>query len=268
MATFSGVPDTLFIPLTARIYISKHFPDYVYDGKALELEEKIPASCFVKNNQCQHFANVSCFYNMDRIVKAFIEEHGACNIVNLGCGFETNYWRIHDERATFYELDLEEVIDKRKMVLGESERDILLPYSMFDRTWTKHIDQTKPSLLTARGVFEYFKNEDIVRLLKDIASILPNVEVVLDCPSSKALSYVNRYVKKTGNESARIYFFVDDEENFAKQTNARLLSSQTFYRQTRSVLHKGLNLYTKIAMRVVDRKRLGLVIHLRLLGHA
>ena len=35
----SGVEDTLYIPLAARIYASKRFPDFFYDGKALELEE-------------------------------------------------------------------------------------------------------------------------------------------------------------------------------------------------------------------------------------
>ncbi|MFC2469734.1 MAG: class I SAM-dependent methyltransferase, partial [Negativicutes bacterium] len=32
-----GVADTLFIPLTARIYVSKRFPEYFYDKAALSL---------------------------------------------------------------------------------------------------------------------------------------------------------------------------------------------------------------------------------------
>ena len=266
MASFHGVPDTLFIPLTARIYISKHFPDYFYDSKALEIEKKIPPSSFVKNNQYQHFANVSCFYNMDRIVKAFIDKNKDCNIVNLGCGLETNYWRIHDERATFYELDLPEAIENRKKVLGEWDKDILLPYSMFDLTWVKKIGKRKPTLITARGVFEYFKNEEIIELLHGLGKTFPNAEVVFDCPYSKALNYVNKYVKKTGNEEARIHFFVDDENAFAREAKAELISCQTFYTETRKKVRRGLSLYTRIAMRVVDRKRMGLVIHLKLIG--
>lgn len=30
---FDGVEDTLFIPLMARNYVSKHFPEYFYDEK-------------------------------------------------------------------------------------------------------------------------------------------------------------------------------------------------------------------------------------------
>ena len=42
MSKFQGVADTLYIPLTARIYVSEHFPDYFYDEKALELKNEKP----------------------------------------------------------------------------------------------------------------------------------------------------------------------------------------------------------------------------------
>lgn len=40
MGKLKGVADTLYIPLTARINISKRFPDFFYDEKALELEKE------------------------------------------------------------------------------------------------------------------------------------------------------------------------------------------------------------------------------------
>ncbi len=41
--TLAGVPDTTYIPLVARIYVSKRFPDYFRDDQALALESQIPA---------------------------------------------------------------------------------------------------------------------------------------------------------------------------------------------------------------------------------
>ena len=38
----SGVEDTLYIPLAARIYASEKFPKFFYDEKALSLNEYIP----------------------------------------------------------------------------------------------------------------------------------------------------------------------------------------------------------------------------------
>lgn len=41
MGNYEGVEDTLFIPLTARVNISKMFPEYFHDKKALELENLV-----------------------------------------------------------------------------------------------------------------------------------------------------------------------------------------------------------------------------------
>lgn len=265
MSNFKGVPDTLFIPLTARIYISKRFPYYFYDEKCLEIEKLIPNELLVKkSNQYQNFANVSCFFNMDRIVKGFIGKNEECNIINLGCGLETNYYRINDKRATFYELDLPEVIENRRKVLPELEKDIYLPYSMFDLKWCQCIDRNKPTLITARGVFEYFEVDEIVNLLINISKEIPHAEIVFDTPNSKAIGYTNRYVKKTGNKDALIKFYIDDDIEFSNRINAELISSETFFTETRKIIKKGLNLYTKIAMRMVDSKRMGKIIHLKL----
>ena len=38
MKKFEGVANTLFVPLVARIAVSKEFPEYFKDEKALELE--------------------------------------------------------------------------------------------------------------------------------------------------------------------------------------------------------------------------------------
>lgn len=40
MNKFDGVANTLFVPLVARINISKKFPEYFMDEKALELEKR------------------------------------------------------------------------------------------------------------------------------------------------------------------------------------------------------------------------------------
>ena len=41
MSDYEGVEYTLFIPLTARANISKTFPEYFHDKKALEMENLV-----------------------------------------------------------------------------------------------------------------------------------------------------------------------------------------------------------------------------------
>ena len=55
----SGVEDTLYIPLVARIYVSEKFPKFFYDGKALFLKQYIPKNLIEKNaNEYFHMASV------------------------------------------------------------------------------------------------------------------------------------------------------------------------------------------------------------------
>ena len=65
-----------------------------------------------KSSEYFQMAGACCFYNTDQMIKAFIDRHEKCNIVNVGCGLETAYFRINpaSEKAVFYEMDLPEVI--------------------------------------------------------------------------------------------------------------------------------------------------------------
>ena len=102
MDNYEGVEDTLFIPLTARIIISKRFPEYFYDKKALEMEYLIKNSSIEKkSSEYTLMASVSRNYNLDEITQTFIDKHEKCNIVNLGVGLETSYFRLNRKDSFF-----------------------------------------------------------------------------------------------------------------------------------------------------------------------
>lgn len=113
MSKFEGVADTLYIPLTALIYVSEYFPEYFRDDKAVSLKSEMPYEDIAsKSGEYFQMAGACRFYNTDQMIKAFVEQHEKCNIVNVGCGLETSYFRIKPapEKAAFYEMDLQEVI--------------------------------------------------------------------------------------------------------------------------------------------------------------
>ena len=73
---FEGVADTLYIPLTARIYVSKRFPEYFFDPKSLELEPAIPGDSIRKgSNEYTMIASVARCYSLDQMVRAYIAAH-------------------------------------------------------------------------------------------------------------------------------------------------------------------------------------------------
>jgi O-methyltransferase involved in polyketide biosynthesis len=268
MEKLQGVADTLFIPLAARVFSSKKFPEYFYDEKSLSLEKYIPGDGIQKKSSEYSFmASVARYYNMDSMVKSFIAKHQKCNVIYLGAGLETAYYRLNNQNTQdvlFYELDLPEVIDTRRLILGEHENEILLGGDMFDASWMKRIDTSLPSLLIASGVFQYFTEDRILSFIKTIGANFNEAELLFDAANETGLTYANNYVKKTGNTSALMYFYVNDGAEFARKSGTALLEERVFFTGARRILAKKLGLYTRIAMRVVDKKKRAVIVRLRI----
>lgn len=267
MSKFEGVADTLYIPLTARIYVSEHFPEYFRDDKAVSLKSEMPYEDIAsKSSEYFQMAGACRFYNTDQMVKAFIEQHEKCNIVNVGCGLETSYFRIKPapEKAVFYEMDLPEVIEARRRVLGESKNEILIPGDMFDFAWAEDIDKNLPTLVTVIGVFQYFAEEKVIGFLKRLKEVFPGVEVIFDAMTGKAIKYANDYIKKTGNNDAELHFSADNGKSVAEKCGMKLVEEQPFFGAARKQLKRKLKRYTRIAMKVVDEGgRRGFLTHLQ-----
>ena len=264
MSKLIGVSDTLYIPLTARIYISKRYPEYFYDEVALSLQDQIPSNSISKgSNQYSMLASVARYYNFDKVIKDFIERKKKCNIVNLGCGLETACSRINDDRAYFYEIDLFEVIENRKRVLKTSSNEKLISADIFKNDWMKQVDKSVPTLFVVSGVFQYFHEEDVLGLIEKIKNNFDDCEMIFDAMSKSGLIYANRYVKKTGNDSALMYFYVDNSNDFAKLSNTTLIQELKFFKDARRILKGKLNLFSIIATWMVDKGQ-GRILHLKI----
>lgn len=260
-----GVSDTLFIPLEARIFVSEKFPEYFYDEKALWLKKYIPNdSIRRKSSEYSFMASVARYYNMDSMAKEFILKHHQCNIVYLGAGLETAYYRLNANNVMFYEVDLPEVIAARRSILGETSNDILIGEDMFNLEWTDQIEKTKPTLIFVSGVFQYFKEEKVVDFINNLKGIFNKSELVFDATNEVGIKYANKYVQKTGNTNALMYFYVNDSAELAKKTATTLLDERVFFSDARRILSKKLGLYTRIAMKVVDDKKRAILLHLRI----
>jgi O-methyltransferase involved in polyketide biosynthesis len=211
-------------------------------------------------------ASVARYYNMDIMVKNFISKQGQCNIIYLGAGLETAYYRLNNKTVTFYEIDLPDVIKARQSILGKNVNEILIEGDLFNLNWATNINKSVPTLLIVSGVFQYFTEKRVIKFITDIRNVFDNAELIFDATNETGIKYTNKYVRKTGNTNAMMYFYINDSAEFAQKTGTILIEERPFFTDARKRLSKKLSLYTRIAMRVVDNKKRAILLHLKIIN--
>lgn len=260
----SGVEDTLFIPLAARIDASRKFPEFFYDEKALELSQnEAVAKVLGKSSEYSTMASVSRNYNVDKFAKEYIAARGKSAIICLGCGLETMNYRLKDVDAIFYTIDFPDVIVSREKVYGKAGNEVMIGSDIMDLNWISQVDTSLPILMIVSGVFQYFKPNDVFKLFSALKKALPGAEMIFDATDEVGIKYAQKYVKKTGNTSAMMYFYINDANEFAEKAGVELIKVSHFYDDARRMLKKKLGLYSRIAMKIADEKGRTKILHIR-----
>ncbi len=265
MSEYEGVEDTLFIPLTARVNVSKSFPEYFFDQKALEMENLIRNKQIdKKSSEYSMIANVARSYNLDQMAQNFIDKHDNCNVVNLGVGLETSYHRLDRKNSMFIEIDLPEVIELREKYIDVGENEKFVKGDLFNLDWCNELDSTLPTLMIASGVFQYFHENDVLKFISDVKNIFENAELIFDATNKFGIKYTNFYVKRTGNTSARMYFYIENPNKFSNKANCKLIECRGFFKDAIKILNKKVGLYTKISMKVAENRKNAMILHLKI----
>lgn len=260
------IANTLFIPFAARVFAADYFPEYFNDPVALQLKNKIPPKFLKISSQYEMIASAARYYISDKIIREFIDKNGKCNIINLGAGLETVAFRIHNPNAVFYQVDLPEVIQLREEILPQNNHEIFIADSILTTKWYDKIDKNKPTLFVANGVLMYFHENEIFNLIGNLKQYFPKSQLVFDATTRFGIQCANFYVSRFGCEMAKMYFYIQNLDEFIQKSQTQLLSSQTFFTDARKMLGHKMNLITKFNMWFVDTFHLSNIIHLSLNG--
>ena len=88
--------------------------------------------------------------------------------------------------------------------------------------------------------------------------------MIFDATSKSGLIFTNWFIKRTGNKTALMYFYVDDSNDFAKKCGVTLLEERTFFAEALKILRTKLSFFTKISMKIAERKKQVKILHLKL----
>lgn len=267
MPKFSAIESTLFIPLLGRIYASEHFPNILHDEKALSLKDALSKDAMNNGFQNQYtlLASASRSANMDRYIQHFLRRKPGGVITELGCGLETTYYRNDNGYTRWYAIELPEVMAYRKTLLPKPERQEYFVGDAFSDDWIRRIridEPDAPMLVTAGGLFHYFKEEEVLDLLR-ILQGFGNVEVVFDGVNKIGIDMMRKkYMKQMGHADARMSFYVNSAAELARKLgdDACIITEEPYYRH---IDKTGLKLSTKLSMSASDRLRMVKMVHVR-----
>ncbi|EPH07247.1 hypothetical protein HMPREF1531_00304 [Propionibacterium sp. oral taxon 192 str. F0372] len=265
MTDLNPVESTLFVPLQGRVYATRRFPHILEDEKAVRIADELDPFLMDMSRQSQYTLMASAIrsVNIDRCVRRFLAEHPAGSIVNLGCGLDTTSNRTDNGMATFFEIDLPEIIEMRGKYLPAGEREVYLARSMFDPAWIDEVRNhaSDPFLVVASGLFHYFHEPKVVELMNRLGE-LGGCELIFDAVSSAGLRRMHAYMKRLGHEDASMFFHVDDAYELVTRldVSASVIEERDFFDVPGS--RKGLRAATRLSMWVSDRFHMVKMIHL------
>lgn len=184
----SGIPQTSLLILYGRAKVSKEHGSLFNDTKALELVERLDYDFSTEKAITDYllFASAARAMQFDNKVKEYITEHPYASVVNLGAGFETEFYRIDNGKIHWYDLDLPELIEVRKQLLPETDRSTCIAKSFLDPEWCTDIDTQNGVLIIACGLLRYFDEAKVRQLFLLLADHFPGCEVVFDIESKSS----------------------------------------------------------------------------------
>lgn len=179
----SGVSETLLISLYCRAVESQRADALVKDEQAVNLMSRIDYDFSqVKYSSSDQLFTIMRVREFDRHTQAFLATHPDSIVVSIGCGLDTRFDRVDNGTAEWYDLDLPQVIALRRQLLDEAPRRHFLGLSALDFAWMDIVGSNakRPCLFLAEGLFPYFGEAEVRRLVLALQERFPGAELVFD----------------------------------------------------------------------------------------
>lgn len=212
------VQETLVIPLYGRKVCTELFPNLYRDDTALRLMEQIDYDFSLLEKKSKSpmyrfgFLEVAMRQNdLAEEIKEYLRDHPKAAVVNLGCGLDDTGRKCDNGECRIYNLDFENVVKVRNELLPAGEREENVACDLNDTEWFDKIDGTNGAVFFASGVFYYFLQEEVQKLVCKMAEAFPGGKLVFDAANKKA----GKLLLKTWLKVAKIkdvgaYFAVTD----------------------------------------------------------
>jgi O-methyltransferase involved in polyketide biosynthesis len=260
-----GVPQTLLMPLLGRAKFSKeaYFP--IKDPMAIQLVKALNYN-FEELEKRIGYTAISFIvraHHFDQAIKKYLQAHPNGTIVNLGAGLETAFFRVDNQKLTWIDLDLPEVIHLREKLIPRSNQVHSIAKSILDYSWMEDVKKFgNEFFFFAGGLLFYFNEEEVKALLKEMARRFPKSEFLFDTISSKDLRHGNILLAKSNMADAPLRWPLDDAAGLEQWSSQIKIINQTRYFRGLEI-KKALPLFWRVKMFLGDFMSKPHLIHLK-----
>lgn len=190
---FSGVEETALLTLYSRAMESRSQNPILKDEKAEELVVKLDELLQKRNGKMAkqlysrsidprlavHIPLRALKY--DEYTRAFLEKQPEGVVVNLGCGMDTRFFRVDNQKVNFFDIDLPEMIRIKKQLITETRHYTMIGQSVLEMDWMDRVSALqKPVIFLAEGLFMYLPGESVKSLVLQMQKRFPGSELVCE----------------------------------------------------------------------------------------
>jgi len=173
----AGAPETALWTLWLRSLAASGPEPLLRDPLAIELVKQFDYP--FEERLGKRFRLLSQIHAM-RVLTFDREVGGHANVVALGEGLETQFWRLDDGRLRWLTVDLPEMVRLRERFLPRHERLRTFAGSALDPAWMDEVDPAEDVLISAQGLLMYLQPQEVHDLLTRCARRFRGATMVFD----------------------------------------------------------------------------------------
>ena len=212
------VQMTMLPQLYARCFAMKRWPGCFFDHDCIKIKKRI--SCDLSETGLPKGAVAagalsvaSRQFAAAAEIRDYLLTHPKAQVVLLGCGLDTAGHQADNSRCSFVNIDLDDVIELRKELIPDSERERNIAADLKDTGWISKLGYNKDNgaVFAALGLFEYWDPSEVKSFLGLMSRYFEGSRLVFNAQSRKGAAAAQRSLIKAGM-TARIRFYMDDPE--------------------------------------------------------
>lgn len=119
----------------------------------------------------------------DDVLLRHLEKDPTRDIINIGAGFDTRYFRLDSYKGHFYDIDFKHVIEAKKEMLKEDAQYTMLQTKSAFTTYflEKEIPIISDNpIFVAEGVMCYIEYHELCEFIKELFEIYPKATLICD----------------------------------------------------------------------------------------